>query len=222
MKLAIQVIGVLMFLLVFSSYVSAQGFGGKRLIANYNFGIFHASTYSDYAETGEPRSYKLLSSWNMTHHLELDYVLGRANVVGVTYLRYRTNEGKWDNSLRDMLHLYAQGYGVYYKVFQVRKGAIAPIGTWWKFQLTKLDYRAEEILNPNNSNTADVYDFRLALGKQTVMFSRFLFNISLEAAIPLPGSWESGEGFLGQNQYSKRFDFHNAINAKIGVALPIY
>jgi hypothetical protein len=219
MKSMIRLMGLLATLMISGTSLHAQGFAGKRFILNYDFAVFHALQHNYFSKTGEPRELSLLRSWNKTHLFELDYVLNRSHVVGATYLRFRTNEGI--EGTQDLLNLYAQGYGVYYKRFLGKKGAIAPIGSWWKFQVTQMHYRAVEILNRDNTGTAENYDFRFAFGRQTVLVSRVLFNLGIEFANPLPWGWERARlepaGFYGM-----RLDYHNAINVKIGLALPIY
>lgn len=214
---------IILLLFIFSSVESySQGFGGKRLFAGYNLSMFHATAFSDYAPTGTARNYKAYDAWNVTHHLELEYVLGRLHVLGVNYFRYRTNEGLWGDSYPDYLHLNVQGYGFYYKIFSARKGSIAPIGTWWKFQLSNMHCRAVEILDPGNTDNSTRMDFRIAFGKQIPIFSGLLLNMSAETAIPI-SELSTGQGYLEPGGYYwERLDSYNGINVKIGLSLPLY
>lgn len=216
MKQIIRLLILLLFCVLFRNELPAQGFAGKRFVVGYNLGVFHAFWHRTYNKDGDARNFNLFKSWNTTHYLDLDYVFNRAHVIGVSYNQFRTNDGEWDSSSPDNFHLYGRGYGVYYKLFKAKNGSIAPIGTWWKFQFTRMFYRAEEIQNPVNVENYNNYDFRLSFGSQKVLFSNVLFNIGIEATAPIRiDEWD----YLAR--YISRIDLHNGINVKIGLSLPL-
>ncbi|MEO0471042.1 MAG: hypothetical protein AAF206_15550 [Bacteroidota bacterium] len=206
--------------------VSGQGFAGKKLVIGYNHRFLPALNIS-----GDFASYRFVRTgkrgMNHINGLEALLVLDRTNTIGVTGSFYRAGVLQFSsNPINTLIDAYSVGF-MFRKYFS-GKGAIAPVGNWLQLEVSQHQLIGTGI--DQNFNILDeqfrqgITDFRIGLGKTTVLFNNVLIDFGAEMAYPLwrvnPETSPLGCDPTCEAGISRLFLFH-LYNIRIGISLPI-
>ena len=213
----------LLLLVVCLPAVSGQGFAGKKLVIGYNHRFLPVinDSYSSYrrVKTGQ-------RGMNHINGAEAFLILDRTNSIGVTGSFYRAGALSFSSNVDNTL---INGYsvGFMFRKYFSGKGAIAPVGNWLQMelsyhQLTGTGIR-RDFTEVGEQFRENISDFKIGLGKTTVLFENVLIDFGAEMAYPLwrinPDTGPPGcEGACGRSL--DRLFFFNLYNIRIGISIP--
>lgn len=154
--------------------------------------------------------------------LDLEKVLNRGNSIGIFGSYSGMKIDPWINNGYRAGSLRGKGMGIFYKKYLIGKGAIAPLGSWFKFTYVLHRYNAES-LDPfyfYSDKGIPSWSARLAWGGHW----RFSGSILLMMAVEMKMERFTEKSGVSQEVYSNAA-YHAAgsyANVKLGLVFPLF
>lgn len=217
-------------------YSQGIGLSGKRLSAFYNIdyaGDYYpflfreffgekAHEYYNVLEDNEPSRFK--GSFNLRHTIDLGYAWQRNISVNAALSYYRNGFGDEDNFSRNYHSL---KYSIGLRYFTHKSGAIAPIGNYWGFYLFHnryaIHYRGKSSIygddHIKNESDETRTGLSVSFGKQSVLYRKVLFNVSIQADIPVHSGTSRIFYDSGIDRFTRKILIENFLRLTIGIGL---
>lgn len=193
-NLYFNTLAIFIFFLFSTLNLSAQNYGykGKPISIYYSFNTLPAlssPTWSDYKNGVKESSYDI-DKFNTRHSISAEYVYNRVRSLGVKYQFFRTAMSYYDevNASSFPVGLINHSFGVFYKMYKEKKGAIAPVGKYHQFDLMMINtglYKTNLIQQHQKMESFNIPAFYYTFGNQVIFFDRLVTDIAYQIGSPI-------------------------------------
>ncbi len=167
-------------------------------------------------------------------HLNLNYehVISRRTAIGIDAGLFQTTQNFLFQNKTGSIRLQGASIGLFAKTYRfLRKGNIAPLGPYQKWEILYLPYRIDnpETSFPNFGERRAYHDFALsfAVGTQRVFAEHFTYHLGVQTAwvFNLPANAANRQGEMDQyiNQIAaRRLRGFFALNLHAGIGVLLF